>query len=110
MIGTVRIKSQPCLTAVAHNFFYDVPALVGACIVTVAVLGAVVTPLLADEEGQGLRVLSNVGNNAVLAHAAVGQIVGIARVRLSGHRGDSGLLEADERALCLVLLAPIICK
>lgn len=83
-------------------------ALVGACIVTVAVLGAVVTPLLADEEGQGLRVLSNVGNNAVLAHAAVGQIVGIARVRLSGHRGDSGLLEADERALCLVLLAPII--
>jgi len=64
--------------------------------------------LLADEVGQRLRVLGDVGGEAVVAHALVGQVVGIARVGLGGHGVNARLLEADERALRGVLLAPVI--
>jgi len=79
-----------------------------ACVVAVAVGNAVVTPLLADEVRQRLRVLGNVGRETVVAHALVGQVVRVARVGLGGHGADAGLLEADERALRGVLLAPVI--
>jgi len=83
-------------------------ALVGASVVTVAGFDALVAPLLADEKGQRLHVLRDVGGHAVLADAAVGQGIGVAFVVLSGHGGDARLLEADERALGLVLVTPVI--
>lgn len=81
---------------------------VGAGVVAVAVGDTLVTPFLADEERKSLRVLGDVGGDTVLANAAVGQLVGIARVVISSRRGNARLLEADERALSLVLLAPVI--
>lgn len=79
-----------------------------ACVVTTAVLLALVAPLSADEVRESLRVLSDVGLHAILAHAAVGQGVGVARVVLGGHGVYAGDLEADERALSLILLAPVV--
>lgn len=78
-----------------------------ACVVAVAASYAFVAPCLADEEGEGLRVLGDVGDNTVLADAGVCEIIRIALVLLGGHRSDAGLLEADEGALRLVLLAPV---
>lgn len=46
--------------------------------VVAAVFNAVVSPLLADEEGQGLGVFGNVWGDTVIANAVVGQGVGIA--------------------------------
>ena len=43
--------------------------------VAVAVLHALRAPLGADEVGEGLRVLSDVGGDAIIAHAAVRQVV-----------------------------------
>jgi hypothetical protein len=50
-------------------------ALAGRVIATV--FNAVVSPLLADEERQGLGVFGNVWGDAVVADAVVGQVVGI---------------------------------
>jgi hypothetical protein len=76
--------------------------------VTVAVLDAGVSPLLADEVWQGLRVLGDVGSDTVVTDAGVGQSIRVAVVLLGGHGVYAGLLEADERALCPVLVAPVI--
>jgi hypothetical protein len=81
-----------------------------ACVVAVAASYAVVAPCLADEEGEGLRVLGDVGDNAVLADAGVCELIRIALVLLGGHGGHAGLLKADEGALRLVLLAPVRCR
>jgi hypothetical protein len=81
-------------------------ALAGA--VTVAVLNAGVSPLLADEVGQGLGVLRDVWGDTVVTDACVGQSIGVAVVLLGGHGFYAGLLEANERALCPVLVAPVI--
>jgi hypothetical protein len=78
--------------------------------VTIAVFDAGVSPLLADEVGQGLRVLGNVWGDAVVTDTCVGQSIGVAVVLLGGHGVHAGLLEADERALCPVLVAPVIWK
>lgn len=86
----------------------NIPASALASAVTVAVGDAVVSPLLADEVWQGLRVLGDVGRDTVVTDTGVGQSVGIAVVLLGGHGVDTGLLEADERALCPVLVAPVI--
>jgi hypothetical protein len=79
-----------------------------ACVVTVAVVAALLAPCLAYEEGESLRVLGDVGDNAVLADAGVCELVRVARVLVGGHGGDAGLLETDEGALGLVLLAPVV--
>lgn len=76
--------------------------------IVAAVGDAVVSPLLADEEGQGLRVLGDVGRQAVVADALVGEVVSVAAVFLGGHGVDAGLLQTDERALGSVLGAPVI--
>jgi hypothetical protein len=55
-------------------------AAVGASVVAVAVGHALVAPLLADVERKGLRVLGDVGRDAVLANARVGQLVRVALV------------------------------
>lgn len=77
-----------------------------ARVVAIAVVDTVVAPYLAHEEGQGLRVLGDVGDDAALADAVVCELLRIARVLVGSHGGDAGLLEADEGALGLVLLAP----
>lgn len=46
--------------------------------IAVAVIGAVGSPLLADEEGQGLGVLGDVGRDAVITDAFIGQVVRVA--------------------------------
>jgi hypothetical protein len=79
-----------------------------ACVVAVAVVAALLAPCLAYEEGESLRVLGDVGDNAVLADAGVCELVRVARVLVGGHGGDAGLLETDEGALGLVLLAPVV--
>lgn len=76
--------------------------------VVAAVADAVCSPLLADEVGQGLGVLGDVGRGTVVADAAVGQVVRVAVIFLGGHGVDTGLLEADERAGGNVLGAPVI--
>lgn len=81
-------------------------ALAGGIVATV--VDAVVSPLLADEEGQRLRVLGNVGRDAVVADALVGEVVRVAAVFLRGHGGDARLLQTDEGALGGVLRAPVI--
>lgn len=52
-----------------------VTALGATGVVAVAVVDALIAPRLADEEGEGLRVLGNVGGDAVFANAGVGQLV-----------------------------------
>lgn len=76
--------------------------------VIAAVVNAVVSPLLANEEGQGLGVFGDVWGDTVVANTVVGQVVGIAVICLCAHGVDARLLEADERALCRVLRAPVI--
>lgn len=85
----------------------DLRALGGACVAAeAAVLDALGAPGLADVEGQGLRVHGDVGRDAVIADAVVRQVIRVAVVGLGGHGGDAGLLQADERALRLLVLAP----
>lgn len=67
----------------------------GAGVVAAARRHALVAPFLADEEGEGLRVLGHVGAEAVAAFAVVGQIGGVAVVRVGGG-GFGGGLQADE--------------
>jgi hypothetical protein len=50
-------------------------AAVGAGVVTVAVGDTLVAPLLADVEGEGLRVFGDVRGDAVLTNARVSQII-----------------------------------
>jgi hypothetical protein len=57
-------------------------AAVGASVVSVAVGYTLGAPLLADVEGESLRVLGNVGRDAVFANAGVSQIVRIAFIVL----------------------------
>jgi hypothetical protein len=90
--------------------WFNVPASALAGAVTVAVLNAGVSPLLADEVGQGLGVLRDVWGDTVVTDACVGQSIGVAVVLLGGHGFYAGLLEANERALCPVLVAPVIWK
>lgn len=77
-----------------------------AGIVVSAVLDAVVAPFGADVVWDGLRVFGNIGANIVRAHTAVDESLGIAVVGNSVQLGDAGLLEADERALRLLVPAP----
>jgi hypothetical protein len=107
MIGAVGMLA---MSQKGSSTCSNVPALVGAGVGTVAGCDALVAPFLADEEGQCLRVLRDVGRDTVIADAAVGQGIRIAFVVLSGHGGDAGLLEADEGALGLVLGTPVICR
>lgn len=46
---------------------------VGAGVVAVAAGDTLIAPLLTDVEGEGLRVFGDVGGDAVLANARVGQ-------------------------------------
>lgn len=83
-------------------------AAVLAGVVAVASGHTLVAPLLADEEGESLRVLCDVGRDAIVANAGVGQLVRVAFVVLGSRGCDTGLLEADERALSLVLVTPVL--
>lgn len=89
-------------------FEASLPAGALAGSIAATVVDAVVSPLLADEVGKGLGVLGDVGRDAVVADAVVGQIVRVAVVRLGRHGFDTGLLETDERAGGDVLGAPVI--
>lgn len=77
-----------------------------AGVVASAVCNAVVSPLLADEEREGLRVLCDIGYYAVFANASVGQSCRVARVFFGRHGGNAWLLEADEGTLGDVLVTP----
>jgi hypothetical protein len=72
-----------------------------AGVVTVAALHTLVAPLLADEEGHSLGVLSHIGRESVAAHAGVAQGVRVACVVV---RGESvgGCLQADQLVVVLV--------
>lgn len=67
----------------------------GAGIVGAAGGHALVAPFLADEEGEGLGVLGDVGAQAVGAFAVVGQVVRVTVVGCGGVGGFGGGLEAD---------------
>ena len=103
----------------------SIPACVGAGVIIAAVSDTLGAPFCADVVWEGLRVLGDVGRDIVVAYAAVGQSVlsmlvrnghmlygnGMYRIAVVGHGGhgsDTGLLEADERALSLLVLAPCI--
>jgi hypothetical protein len=89
----------------------DVPALVSARVGAIATRSNTLrTPSLADVEGEGLRVLRDVGLDVVLADTLVLQLVGVALVLDGGRRGDAGLLRANERALSPLVEAPAICS
>jgi hypothetical protein len=108
VVGTVDCQSD-MFERSSWNDYVDVPASRLAGVVAVAVVNAVVAPLRADEVGQSLRVLCNVGRDAVFADTGVGQGISVAVVLGGGHRVNVGLLEADEGALCPVLVAPVLC-
>jgi hypothetical protein len=86
----------------------NIPALIRTRVVPSTVLDTVGAPLLADVEGQRLRVHGDVGPDVVLAHAAVGQGVGVALVLGGRQGGDAGLLRADEGALRALVDAPSV--
>lgn len=73
-----------------------------------AVLDAVVAPFGADVVWNCLRVFGNIGANIVRAHTAEDESLGIAVVGNGVHFSDAGLLEADERALRLLVPAPCL--
>jgi hypothetical protein len=88
----------------------NIPARVCAGVGSVTTCGnALSAPCLADVEGEGLRVLGDVGRDVVFADAAVAKRVGVAVVLQSRHAGDAGLLQADERALGSLVGAPSVC-
>jgi hypothetical protein len=62
-----------------------------ADVVAVAASNTLCAVCLAYVEGEGLRVLGDVGCDAVFADAAVGQGIGIALIVKGGHAGDTGL-------------------
>lgn len=80
----------------------------GASVIAVAVVYTLVAPFLADVERKSLRVLSDVGRDAVFANTSVAQLVRVAIIFLSSQGGNTGLLEADKRTLSLVLVAPVL--
>lgn len=68
----------------------------GALVVAgTAVVDTLVAPLLADEEGECLGVLGDVGVETVGAFAVIGEVVGVAAVGVCGG-GLGGRLQADE--------------
>lgn len=79
-----------------------------AGILVSTVLDAVVAPFGTDVVWNGLRVLGDIGANIVRAHTAVDKSFGIAIVGNGAQFGDAGLLEADERALRLLVPAPCL--
>lgn len=83
-------------------------ALVGTCVVSVAIFPALGTPFLADEKRHGLCVRGDVGGDVVVTDASVREVVGRAVVLDGVLGGDTGLLQTDERALFLGHLAPVI--
>jgi hypothetical protein len=103
----MAVSSKHC----RQRGYQDVPALIRTSISANPTGGNTLrSPRLANVEGKRLAVLRNVGANAVLAHAAVGQRVGVALVFLRGEGGYAGLLGADERALCPLVGAPCVCR
>lgn len=82
-------------------------ALVGTCVVSVALLPALVTPFLANEKRHRLCVFGDVGGDVVVADARVREVVRRAVVLDGVLGGDTGLLETDEGALGLSHLAPV---
>lgn len=76
--------------------------------VTVAVGDALRAPFGADAVGERVAVLGDVGRNAVLADASVGEDVGVAIVG-GGGACVAALVEADEWALGCLLLTPEVC-
>lgn len=81
----------------------------GTGVILSAVLYALVAPFLANIEGDRLRVLGDVGADVVGAYAVVGQNVRITSVVNWLLRvGDAGKLKADERALFLLIGAPLL--
>ncbi len=85
----------------------NVPAVRTTSVVSIAVCDTLVAPFLANEKGKGLRVLGDIGRDSVGANAGIREVIRAAGVARSGLGGNAGLLQADEGALCLVLLAPI---
>lgn len=85
-------------------------ALVRTCVVTIAVGDTVGAPLGADEVGHGLRVLCDVGRRVVFADALEFERVRVTVVGDCVLGRDTGLLEADEWALRLLLLAPEVSR
>ena len=83
-------------------------ALVGTCVVSVALAPALGAPFLADEKGHSLCVLGDIGSHVVVADARVREVVRRAVILDCALGGDTGLLEADQRALLLGHLAPVI--
>jgi len=80
-------------------------AVVRAGVVLAAAFDALVAPFLANVEGDGLRVLGYVGGLAVCADAAVGEGIRVTCVGFCGG-GVSGVLQADQRALGLLVVTP----
>lgn len=109
MVLAVETRSAMSRSRVAPRSILDVPAVALASVVALAGSNTLVTPGLADEERECLRVLCDVGNDAILTHAGVGQGISVAVVLLGAHGGDTGLLEADEGALSPVLITPVFC-
>lgn len=87
----------------------NVPAVVGAVIVSAAGRNALVAPFLAHEEGNGLRELGQVGAGTICADAFEGEIIRIAFVGLGTTLLDAGKLEANERAGLFLVETPFVC-
>lgn len=67
----------------------------GASVIAVTVVHTLVAPCLADEEGQGLGELGDVGTEAVATLARVLEGVGVAGVLVCGG-GLGGWLQTDQ--------------
>lgn len=67
------------------------------------------SPLCADGIGQSVAVFGNVGGETVVADTGVGEAIGVTFVG-GGRAGRGALVEADERALGCLLLAPEVCN
>lgn len=66
------------------------------------------TPFSADEVWEGLCVLGDVGRDAIVADAVVGEGIGVTVVGDGVLVVHAGLLEADERAHALLLVTPVV--
>lgn len=84
------------------------PAGGGAVVVVAAVGDALVAPLGADKVWQGLGVLGGIWRLAVAADAVVGERGCVTVVRL-GLGGVAGGLQADQRTLSELGIAPDLC-
>jgi voltage-gated potassium channel Kch len=106
VVGTVHVR----IVSWSYLISGDLPARICAGVGSVTTCGDTLSaPCLADVEGEGLRVLGDVGGDVVLADAAVRECVGVAVVLDSRHASDAGLLQADERALGPLVAAPGVC-